>query len=72
MLREEYSICKYVLYSGQDLCVEITGIIGVNGAGVNVSASHARGPWSKPRRLHSPFLPESLDFVPIVVSRGFP
>ena len=45
-------------------------MIGVNGAMINVSASHARGPWFEPQRLHSSFSLESSDFVP-VAPRGF-
>ena len=46
--------------------------IGVNGAVFNVSASNARGPWFKPRRLHSSFSLKSSDFVPVSPQGLFP
>ena len=40
-------------------------IIGVEDAVVNVSTSHARGPWFESRRLHSFFILKSSNFVPL-------
>ena len=36
----------------------------IKGGSVYVSASHARGPWFKPQRLHSSFSLKYSDFVP--------
>ena len=45
--------------------------IGVNGAVVNVSASHARGPWFESRRLHPYFSLKASEFI-LEAPRGSP